>query len=95
MTDITLKDLAVAILQVGLVAACIFGVIGVIVYASNTGKEQLQYVTVTPYARHVSIVATFKEGECQPFFENLKDKENYRCISSLTAVKEEILGANK
>lgn len=95
MGDLTIKEVVVSTAQVLFGLSIIFGIIAIIVVLSNVGREQLQYVTVTPYERHITVVATFKKGECIPFYNNLKDNTNYRCIPSLTAVKEELLGVKK
>lgn len=90
-----MKDFFVATIQVVTFLAIVWGIILGIFYLSSIGKEDLQYITKTPYKTYIKNVAKFDKGECQQFYDNLTDKTGYRCIPTWKAFKEEILGEAK
>lgn len=90
-----MKDFFVTTAQVLIFLAVVWGVILGIFYLASIGKEDLQYITKTPYKTYIKNVAKFNTGECQQFYDNLTDKTGYRCIPTWEAFKEELLGEAK
>lgn len=90
-----MKDFFVATAQVLIFLVVVWSVILGVFYLSSIGKEDLQYITKTPYQTYVKNVAKFNKGECQQFYNNLTDKTGYRCISTWKGFKEELLGEAK
>ena len=90
-----MKDFFVATAQVLIFLVVVWCVIFGLFYLSSIGKEDLQYITKTPYKTYVKNVAKFNKGECQQFYDNLIDKTGYRCIPTWKSFKEELLGEAK